>query len=151
MVDRVRIAIAMEGIAAYPQSSDGRLAGSDPEQTTLGEIIEDRFNYDDDDFANLSRLDKAAQAAVWRGKIEQACNAAEMAALRIYYGMEGRHIEQACEVMGQVLMIEGRSSHYVKTGCWILARKPSDADETIANMVLDVYHVARKKASMAVE
>ena len=152
IVDRVRLAISMEGIAAYPQSSDGRLAGSDPETTTLGEVIEDRYSYDDDDcFEGITRLDKAAQAGMWRQRIESVCNAAEMAALRIYFATEGKVLEHACEVLGCIIRIDGRSEHYVMTECWILAKQADKADGKVAECVLDIYHSANKKALRAVD
>ena len=150
-MNRVRFAISIEGIAAYPQSADGRLAGSDPSQTSLGEVVEDRYNYDDDDsLAGIGRLNVSAQAAKWRQKIEKACNMAEMSALRIYYGTDASAIENACETLGHILVIEGRGGHYIMTQCWILAMAPEQADSKIEELVLDLYHSAKKKAERAV-
>jgi len=135
----------MEGVTIYPASVVGRMAMS-------GESIEDCCSYSDDDtMTGLAPLDKGAQAACWMRNIESACNAAEIAALRIFYGLEGKHIESACEILGNILTIDGRNEHYVMTECWILSKEPSHADPVVARMVTNLFHDGRAKAELAVK
>jgi len=147
---RVAFCISMDGVAAYPSSATGRDVQSEHEQDMYGSAVEEAIPEPDEDLTDIGKLMVAGQAAIWRRDVEAVCNAAEMAALRINYANERSVIEKACEVMGGILAVEGRSDHYVMCQCWILAKTPQEADNTIAEIVNDIYHKAMKKACRAV-
>ena len=154
-MNRVAWCYMLEGTIAWPQSAAGRDVKSDHTTTMYGDVIEDApLAEPDETLAGLNRLEKIAQASVWRKRIDDALDLTSCEVLRMLFSDNARRREDAC------LFVASQISAATGVTIWIaldecLAEsgsiKVANHNHAAREQLLDLIRVTIKKANREVE